>query len=652
MNGDHEQQYRTVVNDDGQFSVWPQDRPLPAGWRDAGGSGSRQDCLAHIGRVWDDIRPHRAAPAAPGLPATLLHGFAQSVAQYGDRPAVSHDEHRLTYRELDARSTALAVDLVRRGIGVEDRVALYLERGVDLFVAVLGVLKAGAAYVAVDARYPDARRDYMITGGGCRAALTTPGWGERIAHLDLPVTEWRSTQDEPHAAFDAPAIAAQSAACVLFTSGSSGSPKAIVLEHRNLVNFAYNDGFPALTPTDRTGQVSSVSFDAFHFELWCSLARGAEIVVLPAFADLLAGDLQRELRRHRITAMLAPTVAVNHVVREDRDAFSSLRVLHTGGDVVLPAACRDLLGGSFSGIFVNLYGPSETTTACTAHPVDRLADDADTVPIGTAVDGATIYVLDPELRPVDPGQPGELHVGGAGVGRGYLNDPTLTADRFRPDPFAGDGRRMYATGDLARIRPDGLLDFLGRADDQVKIRGYRVEPRETERALRRHPQARDAAVLAVGNGDERRLVGFVVPYDTIAPRELRAFANSVLPDFMVPAELVVVAEIPGDAHGKRDTAALLQTYADQHSRRGQRTEPDGATEKYLADLWEDVLSVERISATDDFFELGGHSLLAFRVQRAVQRELGVLLEFREILDNGVLRDLAAAVDRRRSAGTR
>ncbi|MEV7327318.1 non-ribosomal peptide synthetase [Micromonospora sp. NPDC093244] len=579
-----------------------------------------------------------------GRPATLLESFRRTVAQHADRPAVSDDDQRLTYRELDARSTALATLVADRGIGVEDRVALYLERGVDFLVAVVGVLKAGAAYVAVDPRYPDNRRDLMIGASGARLVLTTPGWSTRITHLDVTVEEFRSAPVSEEAAGPAPAIAPDSLACLLFTSGTSGSPKAIALEHRNLVAFGANPALPALRPDDRVAQVSSVSFDAFHFETWCSFAHGAEIVVLPSFPDLIGGEVQRELRQRRITAMLAPTMAVNQVLREDRDTFTGLRILHTGGDVLLPAASRDLLDSGFSGEFFNLYGPSEGTTACTAYQVREVPDDADTVPIGAALAGVRIYLLNSALDPVADGAAGEIHIGGDGVARGYVNDPALTAERFLPDPFAGEGRRMYATGDLARVNAAGQLEFLGRVDDQVKIRGYRVEPREAERALYHHPDVRDAAVLVAGTADNRHLVAFVVPHETASPKSVRAHAEKALPDYLVPSDFIIVPAIPGDDHGKRDLSHLHRLLAEHQSRRERWVEPSRPHEKYLADLWEKLLAAENIGTADDFFELGGHSLLAFRVQRAIQRDLGIKVEFRAILENGVLRSLAEVIE--------
>ncbi|MFI6761062.1 amino acid adenylation domain-containing protein [Micromonospora sp. NPDC050417] len=588
----------------------------------------------------------------PTLPVTLLDLLARSVARFPDRPAVSDDRQSLTYTELDRRSSTLAALLRQRGVGEEDRAALYLDRSVDVFVAILGILKAGACYVAVDTRYPDARRDEMISGSGSRVVITRPEWEPHLAHLDVTVLAYAGgTVDVPAdgtgdgAARDlGSTIRPEQAATVLFTSGSSGTPKAIVLEHRNIVSFACNPDLPGLTPQDRVGQISSLSFDAFHFEMWSTLAYGAEVTVLPPVPELLAADFQREMRRRQITAMLVPTMVINHAVREDRDAFASLRLLQAGGDVLLPSSCRALLGGAFTGELWNLYGPAEITTACTAQRVTAAEAALDNVPIGRPLAGTTVYVLDEQREPVRPGDVGELYVGGPGLARGYLGRADLTGERFVPSPFPGGPSRLYRTGDLAREGADGILEFVGRADSQVKIRGYRVEPGEVERALCRHPDVPDAVVVPSGTGDDRHLLAFVVLDGDLTPAGLRQYARDTLPDFMVPGHFLVLPQIPANEHGKRDQEGLRELVAQHQLRQESYIAPRTATERHLAGLWEELLSAERVGANDDFFALGGHSLLAFRLHRQIRRGLGVDLEHGAVLRNTVLADLATAID--------
>ncbi|GAA2323566.1 hypothetical protein GCM10010246_00250 [Streptomyces cuspidosporus] len=585
----------------------------------------------------------------PDPPRSLVDMFEATAARHPDRPAVSDSEQNLTYRQLSERSDALAAYLEEHGVTTEDRVAVYRPRSAELFVAILGILKARAAYVAVDIRYPDKRRDLMIERSGAKAVITAPGWAGRLAHLGADVIEWHGEPAGPSRPAG-PRPAPDNAACVLFTSGSTGVPKAFVLEHGNLLAFARNPVMPELLPTDRTSQIASVSFDAFHFETWCSFAYGAQIVVMPSMPELLASDVRRELESRRISVMIAPTMAFNHLGRESPETFSSLRVLQVGGGVMHAAACRDVLDGGFKGSLWNLYGPAETTTGCSVHQVEAVGPGEDSVPIGRPLEGFRLYVLDADRRPVPTGEPGELYVGGPGVSRGYIDQPELTERRYHPDPFAADGSRMYATGDLVRERPDGVFEYIGREDDQVKIRGYRVEPADVERTLSNHPAVKEAVVVVTGTGLDLSLVAFAAADDGLTPQELTWYAERELPDFMVPSRVLVLPMLPANENGKRDVAALEQLLADELHRRTEVSPPAEGTQRYLADLWQELLGVERIGAEDDFFGVGGNSLLAYRTRQRVQRDLGISIGFREIINHPVLSELAARIDATRSDG--
>jgi amino acid adenylation domain-containing protein len=574
--------------------------------------------------------------------STLTELFARSAARFDAHTAVSDDTRALSYRELDEQSAAMAARLREHGLGQEDRVCLFLRRSVDVVVSILGVLRAGGAYVAIDLRYPPARRELMLRASGATVVIAHGEEAEEVPATEVPVLIYDDLDLGCGAPIDQ--ARADGAASILFTSGSSGEPKGIVLEHRNIVSFADNSGLPRLTDRDRVGQISSIAFDAFHFELWSSLAAGAQIVVLPPVPDLLAADFQRELRRYRISAMLVPTMVANHVVREDIDAFSALRILQVGGDVILPVTCQDIFDSDFSGDLYNLYGPAESTTACTAHRV--LPEDAkgDTIPIGHPLDGVTVLLLDTDLSPVAPGEVGEIFVGGPGFARGYLDQPDVTDSRFVPNPLAAEPARLYRTGDLARERTDGALEFLGRADGQVKIRGYRVEPGEVERVLRRHPDVYDAMLLATGEGEDKGLVAFVVLDGRATALDVRKYAQAELPEFMVPSRVVLVDEIGSTDHGKRDVDSLLAILAEERERERRHVAPDTSTEQYLARLWEELLGVERIGANEDFFVLGGHSLQAHRMQRRLRQDLGIALDHKTIFRYSGLAVLASVID--------
>ncbi|MFD9621950.1 amino acid adenylation domain-containing protein [Streptomyces virginiae] len=574
---------------------------------------------------------------------TLTELFSRSVECYPDRPAVTDDGRTLTYAQLDQESDAVSALLRSHGVGTEDRVGLYVNRSVDLIVAVLGILKSGAAYVAVDTRYPDARRDLMLSRSGAKVVLTEAGWEHRLNALSkkiVAVSDRTAFAGVPSDGLVKP----ERAASILFTSGSTGEPKAIVLEHRNLVSFACNPSLPALHPEDRAGQISSVSFDAFHFETWNAFAAGAQTVVLPPVPDLLAADFQSQMKKYGITAMLAPTMVVNHVVREDPDAFASLRVLGAIGDVVLPSACKALLSGQFQGSLYNFYGPAEITTACTTHLVTLEDAESDVIPIGRPIDGVSVQVLSPDFQPVRVGETGELFVSGPGVARGYQDRDDLTDERFLVLPAGEGSTRMYRTGDLVWQREDGVLVFVGRADNQVKIRGYRVEPGEVERELRRYAEVQEAVVLPDGEGSERRLVAFVMVDDSGSVQTLRERVERDLPDYMVPSEFIVQSEIPTTAHGKRDRDALREVLRKLLESEKAYDAPQTETELYLAGLWEELLGTERIGRDTDFFGRGGHSMLAFRMSYRINGDLGTRLRFPVVLDNTVLKDLAGKID--------
>ncbi|TMR90119.1 non-ribosomal peptide synthetase [Nonomuraea basaltis] len=585
--------------------------------------------------------PGSRSPAKGGpMPSrSLIDLFTETVARCGQLPAVTDRSATLTFAQLDELSDAVAAWLSAHGVDPGDAVAFQIDRRAGLFAVLLGILKAGAAYVAVDPRYPRARRDAMIASARVKALVIEES-ADDLGDPGTTVLRF-GAEPAPEGAGEAPASRpdAGDLACILFTSGSSGEPKAVALEHGNLVFFAENPSLPALGSHDRVGHVSNVSFDAFHYETWCAFAAGAEIVILEPLPVLLNQDIRRALRRHRITVMLVPSMALNHVVREDREAFNDLRVLCTGGDVVLSETCAQLSEGGFRGEFWNLYGPTEATTACVGHRVTEEDGRSDSVPIGRPFEGVSVRILDESGAELPPGEIGVLHVGGPGVARGYL-------DAGPGGPFTSgeeDEDRCYATGDRVCRREDGILEFHGRADSQVKIRGYRVEPAEVERTLTGCEGVHAAAVVPVGMGQDRLLAAVVVADATVRPQALRGYAAAELPEFMVPAVVVRVDALPISEHGKRDADAIAALAATAARRSAARVPPGDDVERYLADLWEDLLLVEGPGVEDDFFALGGNSLLAFRMMRRLKDRFGVTLDARTILGQSTLGGLAALV---------
>jgi len=566
------------------------------------------------------------------------------AARSPERPAVAGSGESLTYGELNARANWLARRLRALGVGPEVTVAVCLERSAALVLAELAVLKAGAAHVALDPAYPAERLAYMVEDSGAPVLLTRrelldrlPAAGNVICVDEEPAGEDAGNLEIP--------VDGGNPAYVIYTSGSTGLPKGVQISHANLANLAaWAAELYTLTPEDRATVVVSPSFDASQWEIWPLLAAGASLRVPDEETRTSPARLAVWMAEAAITVGFLPTPLAEAVLEEPWPAASRLRVLGCGGDR-LRRAPRP--GTPFR--LVNLYGPAECAVVSTGGEVAESALPLDGDPaIGFAIAGARIHLLGRHGERVPMGAPGEIFIGGLGVGRGYLGRPALTAERFVPDPFADEpGARLYRTGDLGRFRPDGSLDFLGRIDRQVKIRGVRIELGEVEAALAALPAVREAVaeVRSLGAGAPV-LVAWVVPREgEIDGRELAAALRRTLPETMVPTFFVPLAALPLTANGKIDRKALPDPagLAGEAAAEGPRT----ATEEALAGIWSALLGVERVGIHDGFFELGGHSLLAARMISRVQAALGVELPLAELFANPTLGELALAVERTR-----
>jgi amino acid adenylation domain-containing protein/non-ribosomal peptide synthase protein (TIGR01720 family) len=623
----------------------------------------------HGGSVAEWNATDRDVPAA-----TLPRLFEAQVARAPDLPAVLYDGGSLTYAELESRANRLAHLLIRRGVGPERIVALALPRSVDIVVAQLAVVKAGAAYLPVDPDYPAERIAFMLADATPILVITsarlagTPPLDDlsgvvaidepAIAHAAAAMPERAPTDDDRAAPLllDHPAY-------VIYTSGSTGRPKGVVVPHRGLANFsaAEIDHYD-VRPLDRVLQFSSPSFDASVLELCMSLPVGAALVVPPP-GPLLGEQLAEVIAERGVTHALVPPAGLATVPAEAVPRLTEFRMVTVGGD----ACSTDLVDLWAPGRrMINSYGPTEATVVATwSRPLSP--GGGGTPPIGRPIYNTRAYVLDERLRPVPVGEVGELYVAGIGVARGYLRRPGLTAQRFVADPFGEPGTRMYRTGDLVRWtvspqptspdRPpgDGELEFVGRVDDQVKIRGFRIELGEIESELRRHPDVGTAVVTArEDRPGAKRLVAYVVPAAgrLIDPGDLRAFLARSLPVFMLPAAFVTLDELPISPNGKVDRRGLpapdLAGGADAGDAgdmgAAEYAPPRTATEEALAAIWADVLGVDRIGVHDNFFALGGDSIQGVRALSRVRAALGVRLSARAVFDAPTVARLAAALD--------
>lgn len=567
------------------------------------------------------------------IPDTTAHAmFAERARTHPEAPAVEHEGRTLSYGELNARANRLAHHLRALGVGREDLVGVCLERTPDMVAALLGVLKAGAAYVPLDPAYPADRLGFMLSDSGVRTLVTQgapadglAGHGARLVRLDADRAEILRRPDG-----DPPPAAPSDLAYAIYTSGSTGRPKAALIEHRALTNYTLSAVAAfGLTPGDRMLQFASLSFDVLVEELFPVLATGAT-VVLPPRSFLEGRTSLLELAEHeRLTVFELPTAYwhewVNQLDASGAALPASLRRVIVGGERVLPDRLRAWrrLGVPL----VHVFGLTETTVTNTVFPVAP-AEDPDegwpNLPIGSPLANNRLYVLDDGGRPVPVGVPGELYIGGAGLARGYHNRPELTRERFVPNPF-GEGR-LYRTGDVVRRLPTGDLEFLSRKDTQVKVRGFRVEPSEIESELARHPGVGATVVIArEDTPGDRRLVAYLVPTGaggTGVP-ELRAFLLERLPAHMVPSSFVELDELPLSPNGKVDRASLPVPAGGRPEGPGSERPGDDAgngVERALAKIWADVIGLERVGVHDNFFEIGGDSILSIQIVARAARE--------------------------------
>ena len=576
--------------------------------------------------------------------ATLHELFAARAAANPEALALEgEDGEAWTYGELDARAGRLAHRLRGLGAGVESRVGICLERTPEAFAALLGALKAGAAYVPLDPGLPDERLRWIVAAVDAAVLVTRRELLERIdPEASRPALLLDEPEGEANGADPDVEVLPANAAYVLFTSGSTGVPKGVTVPHRAVINtIEHSRRLFGEGPGMRMAQVSGLTFDGSVLEVFLPLLTGGSLHPFPREAALSGETLAAELGRRRIThTFLVPAVLALLPPAELPD----LRAFILGGDRC-PAEAAERWGAGRG--FFNIYGPTETVVYTTVFGGRR--PDLQVLPIGRPIANDEAFLLDRAGRPVPAGALGELYLGGAGMARGYAGRPDLTAERFVPHPFAvAPGERLYRTGDLARWLPGGDLEFLGRTDHQVKIRGVRVELGEVEAALERHPAVRHAAAVLRREGPEPRLVAYVElgpeAGDGFSPaRDLRSFLAGILPAAALPSTFVALEAMPLTRTGKIDRRAL--PVLEDEARGADFVAPRDEAEQGLAAIWRELLGVPRVGAHDNFFELGGHSLLITRVRSRVQAAFGVDLPLADLFAEPTLAEMAAAIRR-------
>ncbi|GHJ43206.1 hypothetical protein Cs7R123_05480 [Catellatospora sp. TT07R-123] len=575
-------------------------------------------------------------------PGTVPALFAARVQADPSATAVVCGAEQLSYAELDLRSNQLAHRLIELGLASEEPVALLAERSVDLVVAVLAIAKAGGAYLPLDLRAPHARLRAVLAEADARILLTDKALAETAAAIHHGCTERldAASADQPDHRPER-AVSPDRLLYVMYTSGSTGTPKGVAVTHADAVALALDSRFDDEAHR-RVLLHSPTAFDASTYELWVPLLRGGRVVVAEP-GDLEPDTLRRVISEHGVTALWLTAGLFRLLTREHPDCLAGVRQVWTGGDVVPPAAVRRAMAATPGLVVVNGYGPTETTTFATTHAMADLDHVAESVPIGSPLDGMRIHLLDESLRPVAPGEAGEVYIAGPGVARGYHRRPALTAERFVADPDGPPGSRMYRTGDLAMLLPDGTLGFLGRSDHQVKVRGFRIELGEIEAALHRHPAVAEVVVVTREDSGAKRLAAYLVAREgspAPAPAALREFLRGVLPDYMVPAHVVVLDALPLSANGKVDRQALPAPAADPSA---DRVELSTDAQRAVAAIWAEVLGGPVPGAGDDFFDLGGDSLTGIQVMSRLRARFGIAAPLRLLFTHPTVAGLAEAV---------
>ncbi len=585
--------------------------------------------------------------------------FEARVTETPEAVAIVCDSGQLTYGELNGRANQLAHYLRSLGVGPESLVGLCLERSPELIVATLAVLKAGGAYLPLDPSYPrerlkamlaEAQPPVLVTQQELAASL--PESDARLVRLDTEA-ELIGSESESN---PANRVSAEGLAYVMYTSGSTGRPKGICVSHRAVVRLVRNTNYVNFTPTEVFLQLAPISFDASTFEMWGALLNGARVAVAPAGAESLA-ELGEQLRRHGVTTLWL-TAGLFHLMVDERvEELRGVRQLLAGGDVLSPGHVERALRLGGVGRVINGYGPTENTTFTCCHALREAAEVVGRIPIGRPIANTEVYVLDERMGVVPVGVAGELYTGGDGLARGYLQRAELTAERFVPHPFAVEpGARLYRTGDLVRWHEAGWLEFLGRRDRQVKLRGFRIELGEIEAALGGHEGVREQVVVVREEGPEdKRLVAYVVAEEAAewSEEELLGYLKERLPEYMVPAAVVRLTELPLTANGKVERRALPEPDWAGLGRRGGWVAARTPAEELLAGIWSEVLGVEpgQLGVHDNFFGLGGHSLLATLVVSRVQEVFGARLPVRAIFQWPTVAGLAEQVSAELRAGT-
>ncbi|MBG9799437.1 non-ribosomal peptide synthetase [Brevibacillus laterosporus] len=569
---------------------------------------------------------------------TLHKRFEEQVEKYADHVALVFEEKQLTYGELNAKANQLARVLQKHNTLPNQVIGLITERSLEMIIGVLGILKAGGAYMPIDPTYPSERINYMLEDSRTYLLLVQKADMIPVDYQGevfiLTEALWEGETTENLELVNQP----QDVANVMYTSGTTGKPKGILITHRNIMTTIINNGYIDIFSTDRILQVSNYAFDGSTFDIYSALLNGATLVLVPMPTLMNTADLLAIMRDSSITVCLLTTSLFNTLVDLDVTSFKNMRKVLFGGEKASFYHVEKALDYLGEGRLVNSYGPTETTVFATSYTVDHTIKKLGSVPIGRPFSNTSVYIfgLDDQLQPL--GAPGELCVAGESISLGYLNRPDLTAEKFVDNPLK-PGERMYRTGDLVRWLPEGVMEYMGRIDEQVKIRGHRIELGEIEAKLLEHPSIRETVLVAKQDARGHSFLGAYLVTDNFCPvTELRNYLMEILPEYMVPSYFIELDSLPLTSNGKVDKRALpepesqaLQAY----------TMPENETEEKLVQLFQEVMDVELVGTQDSFYELGGHSLKAMMLVSRIHKDFGVKVPLKEVFSRPTVKELAA-----------
>jgi amino acid adenylation domain-containing protein len=583
---------------------------------------------------WNDTRVDY--PEGKTIPAQ----FEEQAAKTPDATALVFEGQSLTYRQLNEKANQVAHYLIAQKLKPGALVTLCFERSTDMLIAILATLKAGCAYVPLDPDYPDERLEFMIQDAKSSLLITQTAFENRFKHKSVILDKSLSIALNYPVSNPAVEISPIQIACVIYTSGSTGVPKGVEICHASMVNHVrwYHDCLK-INVHDRSLQFASFAFDTFGAEVWPFLLAGACVMIPTLNERNNLNDLASFIVDNRLTVIDIPVAIANSLLNQLGNQSKTLRLCKIGGEALLSYPDTK---GTFD--IWNIYGPTECTIDACGCSI-KTQGNGRVPPIGRPVSNTSLYILNEKLSSVGIGMPGELYISGAGLARGYLNRPDLTAERFIANPFSQEpGARMYKTGDQCRYLADGNIEYLGRMDFQVKIRGFRIELGEIEAALHKHPDIRDAVVLAREDAPgDKRLVAWLVaqtPEIALQAGELRQFLKETLPDYMIPAAFVFLDAMPLTPNGKLDRKALPEI---EYKASQVYVAPRNKTEEVLCEQVRQLLHAEKVGVHDNFFELGGHSLLATQLITNIQRDLHVTITLRALFNKPTVEGLAECI---------